>query len=284
MIPDSIRNSIESKLGHTLISAEPVSGGDINKASRVQFDNGNICFLKWNQDTPADMFEAEAHGLQLLRHSDCGLVIPEVLHTGPDHLLLNWITEGNAVQNSAAEMGRALARLHRNSSDRFGLERDNYIGRLTQSNRQYSNWFDFFAIERIEKQVQMGVESGKLRRPLLRKVQKLYPRLGHLFPAESPALLHGDLWSGNYMFTKDGTASIYDPATYYGHREMDLAMSRLFGGFPEAFYEGYNDAFPQEPGFEDRLHLYNLYPILVHANLFGSAYAERAESIIDRYV
>lgn len=115
-------------------------------------------------------------------------------------------------------------------------------------------------------------------------VQKMYAKFGTLFPREIPALLHGDLWSGNFMFTRSGQASIYDPAVYFGHREMDLAMTRLFGGFSSDFYSGYSDEFPLEPGFEDRVKLYNLYPILVHANLFGGSYCRQAENIIHNYV
>ena len=191
--------------------------------------------------------------------------------------------EGGGKSTSSLEFGKKLGRLHKSTSDYFGLDYDNYIGKLPQSNTKHSNWFDFFALERIEPQVRMGIESGKLSRPILKSVEGFYKKLGSILPTEKPALLHGDLWSGNFMFTKSGGVSIYDPAVYYGHREMDLAMTRLFGGFSANFYEGYNEQFPLSGGFDSRVSIYNLYPILVHANLFGGSYCRQAENIINRY-
>lgn len=284
MLPENIRNQIAQNLGSEITSVKPVSGGDINQAAQIKTGDGQTLFVKWNPKAPADMFRAEAEGLSLLAKADSGLVLPKVFAVAQGYLLMSWLPEARPTESSAYEMGRALAKLHAFSDNSFGLDTDNYIGSLPQSNNRHSNWYDFFAIERIEPQVQRGVESGVLRRTVLRKAQKLYNRLGSVFPAEDPALVHGDLWSGNFMYTEKGKAAIYDPAVYFGHREMDLAMTRLFGGFPDSFYRAYEEEFSLEPGFEQRISLYNLYPVLVHANLFGSSYAQRAESIIDSYV
>ncbi|MAO65744.1 MAG: ketosamine-3-kinase [Balneola sp.] len=283
MLPDHIQETIQEELKAKISQVNSVHGGDINQASKLSLDSDETLFVKWNDSAPDSMFETEAKGLELLASADTDLQVPAVTLQKDSFLVLEWIDEGGGQQNSAFNFGAELAKLHKNTSDSFGLDHDNFIGRLPQSNNKHSNWADFFAIERIEPQIKMGVESDKLTRSVLRDVEKMYQKLGLIFPQEQPALLHGDLWSGNYMFTQNGKASIYDPALYFGHREMDLAMTRLFGGFPANFYEGYNAEFPLEDGFDDRVNVYNLYPILVHANLFGGSYCRQAENIIKRY-
>lgn len=283
MLPRSIQESIEAALGDTITSQNAVHGGDINQAQKLSLDSGNTVFVKWNEDAPDKMFETEAKGLKLLRSAETKLVIPKSLGYSQNYLLLEWVKEGGGKPDSSYRFGAELSKLHRTSGSFYGLDHDNFIGRLKQSNTKHSNWPDFFALERIEPQIKMGVESGKLPRSVLREAEQFYKKLGSFFPREKPALLHGDLWSGNFMFSRTGEASIYDPAAYFGHREMDLAMTRLFGGFSADFYKGYDEHFPLEPGFDERVTLYNLYPILVHANLFGGSYCRQAENIIKNY-
>jgi fructosamine-3-kinase len=283
MIPDFITDRIQSELNSEILSQKSIHGGDINQAGRVELASGKTVFVKWNDSAPENMFQAEARGMKLLRSAESGLEIPAPLFVSERFLVLEWVEEGGGKNNSAFEFGKKLAQLHKTSSKNFGLDHDNYIGKLPQSNTIHTNWVDFFAIERIEPQVRMGVESGKLTRSVLRNAESFYKKLGSIFPTEKPALVHGDLWSGNYMFTPSGGASIYDPAVYFGHREMDLAMTRLFGGFSANFYDGYNEEFPLSDGFDSRVTVYNLYPLLVHANLFGGSYCRQAENIIDRY-
>lgn len=283
MLPESIQHQIQSQFDTDIKSHTSVHGGDINQAANVVLDSGDSVFVKWNESAPESMFKVEAKGLKLLKSAGTKLQIPGVLMVRQNFLVLHWVEEGGGRQQSAHEFGRELAKLHQNTADAFGLDHDNYIGRLPQSNTKHSSWADFFALERIEPQVKMGIESGKLTRSVLKNVEGLYKKLGSIFPTEKPALIHGDLWSGNYMFTKNGGASIYDPAVYYGHREMELAMTRLFGGFSANFYEGYNEEYKLQGGFESRVNICNLYPILVHANLFGGSYCRQAENIINRY-
>lgn len=283
MILDHISSQIESEVGQKIIASHSQSGGDINQATILNFENGYSCFLKWNDSAPASMFETEAKGLELLSNANTELIIPEVILIGKDFLLLSLIESCSANSASDFNFGVQLAKLHRNSSDNFGLGHDNFIGKLPQRNHTHKNWTDFFIQERIEPQIKLGVDSGKLSNSLAAKVENLISVVDHLFPDEPPALLHGDLWSGNYMYTTNGIASIYDPAVYYGHREMDLAMTRLFGGFSKDFYEGYNSEYPLEDGFEERIQLCNLYPILVHANLFGGGYVGRALEILAQF-
>lgn len=283
MLPESISQKINDHFDTDISGIKSVHGGDINQAAQLFLQNGESFFIKWNQNADPTMFSKEAKGLKLLSQAGSGLRIPDTLASGENFLVLEWIENGAKNETSSYNFGRQLALMHKSSADSFGLDHDNFIGRLPQSNTKHSNWSDFFAIERIEPQIQMAIEEGKIERSLFRTIQNLYGKFGHIFPQEKPALLHGDLWSGNYMFDSNGDASIFDPAVYYGHREMDISMTRLFGGFSNDFYEGYNKEYPLEEGFEGRVKLYNLYPILVHTNLFGGSYSRQAEQIIRHY-
>jgi protein-ribulosamine 3-kinase len=283
MIPDHIKSVIELKLDDEIISSKNQTGGDINHASIIKLSDGKSLFLKWNDSAPDYMFEVESKGLKILSGANTDLEIPEVVEVGKDFLLLSLLVPGSANSESAYGFGTELAKLHQHSSETFGLNHDNFIGKLPQSNHQHQNWADFFVSERIEPQIKLGIQSGKFESNLIPIVDVLHKTVQDLFPNEQPALLHGDLWSGNYMFTKSGAASIYDPAIYYGHREMDIAMTRLFGGFSSYFYEGYNSEYPLADRFEDRIELYNLYPVLVHANLFGGGYIHRTLEILKRF-
>ncbi|MBO6573267.1 MAG: fructosamine kinase family protein [Balneola sp.] len=283
MIPDHIKSVIELKLDDEIISSKNQTGGDINYASIIKLSDGKSLFLKWNSSAYEYMFEAESKGLKILSDANTDLLIPDVVEAGKDFLLLSLLVPGSENSESAYNFGTELAKLHKHSADTFGLDHDNFIGKLPQSNHQLQNWADFFVSERIEPQIKLGIQSGKFENNLIRIVDAFHKTVQDLFPNEQPALLHGDLWSGNYMFTKSGAASIYDPAVYYGHREMDIAMTRLFGGFSSDFYEGYNSEYPLADGFEGRVELCNLYPILVHANLFGGGYVRRANEILRQY-
>lgn len=283
MIPDHIKSVIELKLDDEIISSKNQTGGDINNASIIKLSDGESLFLKWNDSAPDYMFETESKGLMILSGANTDLVIPDVVEAGKNFLLLSLLVPGSENSESAYNFGTELAKLHKHSADTFGLDHDNFIGKLPQSNNQYQKWADFFVSERIEPQIKLGIQSGKFENNLIRIVDAFHKTVQNLFPNEQPALLHGDLWSGNYMFTESGVASIYDSAVYYGHREMDIAMTRLFGGFSSDFYEGYNSEYPLADRFEDRIELCNLYPILVHANLFGGGYVRRANEILRQY-
>lgn len=283
MIPDRIRSVIELKLDDEIISSKTQSGGDINNASIIKLSDGESLFLKWNSSAPDHMFETESKGLKILSDANTDLVIPEVVEVGKNFLLLSLLIPGSGNSGSAYGFGTELAKLHQHSFETFGLNHDNFIGKLPQRNHQRQNWADFFVSERIEPQIKVGIQTGKFESDLIPIVDVLHKTVQDLFPNEQPALLHGDLWSGNYMFTKSGAASIYDPAVYYGHREMDIAMTRLFGGFSSDFYEGYNSEYALADGFEDRIEVCNLYPVLVHSNLFGGGYVRRANEILRQY-
>ena len=227
------------------------------------------------------MFITEAKGLELLASAQSGLLIPEVILKEDHFLLLNYIEEGTT--GNSYLFGSKLALLHKTTNELFGLDHDNYIGILPQSNHYYPNWLDFFVRERIEPQVKLAIDSGRIDSSFISIFDRVLNFTYVRFPDELPALLHGDLWNGNYMWTKDGDTAIYDPAVYFGHREMDIAMTKFFGGFDRQFYDGYNDIYPLEEGVEERIKLCNLYPTLVHANLFGGGYIEQSIRLLKQF-
>lgn len=288
MIPDSIKQKIHELIGLRVTASQAVSGGSINQAAKVNLDNGQKHFLKWNTSADARMFEVEKKGLSLLQSADTGLQIPNVLVTGKTNegtgfLLLEFISEGRANPGSAGKFGQALAALHQHHEEKYGLDHDNYIGRLPQSNTRHENWVAFFIEERMEPQLKMAMDSGKLGAATVADFESMYTKLPHIFPDEPASLLHGDLWGGNYFFDELGQATIYDPAVYYGHREIELAFTHLFGGFPANFYSSYEEEYPLQSGFSQRMDIYNLYPLLVHTNLFGGSYARRVEGIVQQF-
>ncbi|MCW9708703.1 fructosamine kinase family protein [Fodinibius salsisoli] len=288
MIPATVRQSLEQALEADVSSATSVSGGSINKAARITLSDHRQCFLKWNSHADPAMFVKEEKGLQLLRSADTQVVIPEVYAIGTTEDGIGWLAqeylqEGNAQSNSAEIFGKELAALHQHKAQQFGLDHDNYIGRLPQSNSCHDSWVSFFIRERMEPQLQMAVDAHKLDSHAVAHFENMYEELPDIFPEESPSLLHGDLWGGNYFYDEKDRPCLYDPAVYYGHREIELAFTHLFGGFSSAFYQSYEQHFPLEPGFADRKDIYNLYPLLVHTNLFGGSYARQVQSIVQRF-
>lgn len=282
MIPASITEDIFDKTGLRADSVLSVSGGSIHQA--VSFMSGdNTYFLKWNERTHPDIFEKESKGLELLRSSVDALILPSVICTSSNYLLLNYIEPGKGHEQSSFRFGQQLAALHNHRADDFGLDHDNYIGKLKQSNRKHSEWINFFIQERIDPQLKMAIDSGELPATTSAYWQKLSSNLADILPSASPSLLHGDLWSGNYFFDKNGDAVFFDPAVYFGHPEMELAFTRMFGGFSADFYKGYFSVSPIESGFTERIPIYNLYPLLVHVNLFGGHYSAEAVNTLRRF-
>jgi len=278
--------------GVSIEDSVPVGGGDINEAARLTLSDGRAVFLKYNLAPLPELFDVEARGLAELRASDA-LRIPEVYAIGeatddnPAYILMEWIPNvGRRGASAMRAFGRGLAQLHRTTTGAYGLDHDNYIGSLPQPNPESQRWVDFFREQRLGVQRQLARERGRLSATRDARLERLMERLDAFLPDESglhPSLLHGDLWGGNHIVTDDGVALI-DPAVYYGHREMDIAFTELFGGFPAAFYEGYDEVWPLRSDYEDRKPLYQLYPMMVHLNLFGEVYGGRVDQILKRYV
>ena len=261
-------------------------GGDINDAYRLDTDAGPF-FVKVNAaDRFPNLFQAEADGLQRLRDTNT-VRVPAVIAIGEDHddsyLLLEHIPEAPRTAAFPERLGRALADLHRNTWDRFGLERDNWIGTLKQLNTPGTDWAPFLITRRLEPLIRKAVDRKRLGAGDALRAERLYRMLPTFFPEEAPALLHGDLWHGNVLCDTEGTPVLIDPAVYYGHREMDLAMCRLFGGFEEPFFAAYDEAWPLAEGWQARVDVCNLYPLLVHANLFGGAYVQKVQDMLRRF-
>lgn len=286
---DQLAERLTIHVGHRvdIEDAFPLGGGSINDAWRLDTDAGRF-FLKTNSaDRFPSMFEAEADGLQRLREAG-PLRVPQVIGHGEDHddsfLLLEWVEAGDKGTDFWADFGRGLAQLHRHTQEHFGLDRDNYIGSLPQRNTAERDWPGFFIHQRLEPQLKIARDRKRVEAGMAFRFERLFHQLDTLFPAEPPALLHGDLWSGNFICDSEGRPVLIDPAVYYGHREMDLAMTKLFGGADDALYTAYHAERPLEQGWEERLDVCNLYPLLVHVNLFGGGYVRQVEGVLRRFV
>ena len=266
---------------------EPVHGGDINR-SYCLYTRDAKYFLKVNDATQyPGMFEKEAKGLEALTKNTATIRVPQVVKYGvagqDQYLLLEWIETGTPGKDSMERFGRAMATMHQKAQPYFGWEEDNYIGSLPQHNNRCDSWPLFYTGCRIIPLTQLLFNNEAFSKQDIVVAESCCKKLNQLFPQEPAALLHGDLWAGNFMITSTGDAAIFDPAVYYGHREMDMGMTKLFGGFDQSFYDAYNERFPLEKNWLQRLPLTQLYPLLVHAVLFGGHYVGSARKIMKRF-
>jgi len=264
-------------LGARVTHATRVSGGDVNEAYRVTLDDGRVVFAKTHPSPPAGMYDAEADGLAFLAEGP--LRVPRVLACTHDVLFLEWLEPGPRVRDFDERLGRGLAALHRLPTD-FGHGVDNFIGPLPQDNASTPEWSSFYARRRLLPMLSRARADGSLRRRFDRLVARLPELVG---PPEPPARLHGDLWGGNLHVDEHGAPALIDPAVYGGHREIDLAMMRLFGGFSARVFASYHEVHPLAPGHEDRVALFQLYPLLVHAALFGASYLGAVDRALRAY-
>lgn len=285
-IPEEISTFLESKFGK-LKRFHAASGGCINNGGTIESNTGRY-FVKWNSAIKfPKMFEAEASGLDLLRSAE-SLKIPDVVNTFKGNsyacLVLEQIDQHRRASDFWERLGRGLADIHKQSADQYGLDHDNYMGSLRQYNTPHDSWIEFFVKSRLQPQIDLAKASNKIDAAGIKLYDRLISRLDQLLITEQPALVHGDLWSGNFMVGSRGEPVLIDPAVAYGHREVDLAMTTLFGGFDQAFYSAYKEYYPLSPGYESRLDIYNLYPLLIHVNLFGAGYYQQVLAILKRYI
>ena len=283
----AIGNQISERTGQpfTPSAGRGVGGGCINRATVLE-DGNRRYFVKVNASSRYDMFVAEALGLEDIARTKTVRVPMPVCHGTVDNasfLVLEYIPLQGAGAAAAAQLGQALAAMHRHSHDSFGWEIDNTIGSTPQHNTPAGDWIDFLREQRLGFQLAHAASKGHGGR-LQQLGESLLAVVDVFFTDYSPrpALLHGDLWGGNFAATDGGTPVIFDPAVYYGDREADLAMTELFGGFAPSFYAAYREAWPLDAGYAVRRDLYNLYHVLNHLNIFGGGYGGQAQHMMER--
>ncbi|WP_436793399.1 fructosamine kinase family protein [Actinospongicola halichondriae] len=274
-VVDEIRRVLETSPA----SWRSVSGGDVSEAYDTTLGDGRRVFVKTHANPPDDFFTTEASGLDWLRESDAVLV-PSVLAVGDDpaFLVLEWIDEGDPRPDTEAALGRALAAMHRSGAATFGREDRRTTGSRGLPNEPCDTWVEFYATQRLIPLARMARDQGALEASTVRAIDRVSDRLGDLGgDPEPPARLHGDLWSGNRLVDVAGQSWLIDPAAHGGHREFDLAMMRLFGGFGDACFADYAATFPLAEGSAERVPLHQLAPLIVHAVKFGGGYVAAVE-------
>lgn len=266
---------------------QSLSGGDINDVFKLKSTAGYFVLKQNYADRYPQMFEKEALGLKLLNESS-KFRIPKIIGfsevENQSFLVLEYIQAAYKSADFWEVFAENLAELHKNSSDNgFGLDYDNYIGSLAQGNQWTENWYNFYAEQRLLPLFHKAFDSGCFNKSDSNNLDRVLLKLPEIIPSEKPALIHGDLWSGNYLIDDNGAPCLIDPAVYYGHRETELAFMQLFGGFDASLYENYHSIFPIESGFQERKDLHQLYPLLVHSVLFGGHYVQQVKGVLNKW-
>jgi fructosamine-3-kinase len=276
----------EDLLGHAVVATAPVAGGDTATATKLRLSDGTTAIMKTLSHAPDGLFAAEAQGLRWLAEAngDGGVAVPEVLAVDEGCLILRWVESGKASAEVAGSFGQALAATHQAGAPAFGAAHDGFISSLPLPNRTADTWAEFYAVRRVLPYLKLASDRGHVTNDDAATIESVIGRLTDLLPVEPPARLHGDLWNGNVLWGQDGQIWLIDPAAYGGHRELDLAMLSLFGmpHLPRVL-DAYAEAAPLADGWEDRVSLHQLFPLLVHAALFGGGYGARAADAARRY-
>jgi fructosamine-3-kinase len=285
-VDEPLRDAIADALGAAVVRSKPVSGGDVARSYAVELDDGRRVFAKTHPAAPAHFFTTEAAGLSWLREA-AAVAVPEVLAVSdepPNHLVLEWIDEGPPRQETERELGDGLARLHRTGAPSFGRQDRRTTGSRGLPNEPTAGWPQFYATNRLLPLARLARDSHALPAATIDALERLAARLAEFGAAdEPPARLHGDLWAGNRLVDASGRSWLIDPAAHGGHREFDLAMMRLFGGFGAACFEAYEEVHPLADGWPDRVALHQIAPLVVHAIKFGGGYVQAARKAIAQY-
>lgn len=279
-------NLLSNKIGSSIVSYKPISGGDISQAFLIKTEKQDF-FLKTNSNSNAlDMFRAEQIGLNTIAQTQT-IRTPTVIDCNKfgesAYLLTDYIRSKKPTEKDFEKLGCQLAKLHKVTSKEFGFETDNFIGNLYQFNKKYTDWATFYAKERLMPQFKLALQNNLLNDKEIPSELKVIEAVNDFCSDIKPALLHGDLWSGNYLIAQNGEPFLIDPAVYYGHNTVDIAMTQLFGGFSNSFYKSYHSLIPKTRYYEDSIKLYQLYYLLVHLNLFGSSYYGSVKNILNAY-
>lgn len=297
ILSPSLTATLSDRLGEPPQAVRAVGGGDISCVARFTA-GGQTYLVKWQSRPPQPppgwptVFAAEAAGLQRLAAAGA-LRVPAVVDFGdadgerPAFLLLEWLEPAQPADRAHAgrRLGQLLAGQHRVSAPAYGLDQHNYCGATPQDNTWTADWIEFYGQRRLGFQLALAARRGRMPTLRARRLERVIARLSEWIDpgVTQPSLLHGDLWAGNWLITGDNAPALIDPAAYFGDREAELAMCRLFGGFPHAFYQAYDDAWPPTPGRDDRIALYQLYHLLNHLNLFGEGYGAQVDAVLQRY-
>jgi fructosamine-3-kinase len=279
----NLRAALEQALDQKVRALTPVHGGDINDAYDVCLESGQRVFVKTRDGAPAGMYAREAEGLCWLAEAEA-LPTPGVRYVDDGFLVLQLVQSAPRRADFEQRLGRGLAALHRYAAPCFGFANDNFIAHLPQPNAPLPSFADFYRVRRLEPLVSRARSAGLLERTDTLQFERLFTRLEALIPAEPPARVHGDLWSGNVHVDEAGGPMLIDPAVYGGHRELDLAMLQLFGAPSPRFFAAYDEGYPRAAGSAERVPLFQLYPLLVHVCLFGGGYVSQLRRALAHYV
>ncbi|MDG5787505.1 fructosamine kinase family protein [Evansella sp. AB-P1] len=283
-----IKRALQDIKDYSVINdVKPISGGDINEAYYVKTEKRQY-FLKCNTKVEPEFFEVEMEGLLALKNSNA-VQTPHIYGVYKDNktdfysIILEWI-EGEATCTTGAQLGIQLANLHQFIGDSFGYDHTTYIGELKQVNGWWKNWSEYFKECRLKPQMMLGVQQGKMDSKRLFKMEYLLDHIENWIPNNvSPVLLHGDLWGGNWIVGPKGVPYFIDPSVFYGHNEMEISFTELFGGFPSTFYEAYHEVLPIDEEYHNRKEIYQLYYLLLHLNLFGEMYGGSVDRVLNRF-
>ena len=265
----------------------PIKGGDINDAFRLESFNKKY-FLKVNSaNNFPNLFKKEARALDAIKKTKT-FQVPKVINVGEagndfQYLMLDWIESSTPTVVDWENLGKKLAKLHQNTNPQFGWTEDNYIAIILQPNKFADTWSDFYTENRIMPMMKLLQNKQLITSRQIKSAENLCKQLNDIFPEEKPALIHGDFWNGNILPNHKGEITMIDPAIYYGHREMDIAIAKLFGGFDDVFFDAYQEAHPLAPNYEERLPIAQLFPLLVHAYLYEGYYVKDVQTILKKF-